>query len=109
MSNKLKLGLFICALIFTLMLVNAPDRVGENHYLIDSLRSRAYRAERERDKYKEEARQKDILADTWFKEAERLRTSKTIYITKYRHDTVHINSLTPNQLDSAIQSIYPKK
>lgn len=109
MSNKLKLGVFILAVCFTVIIATAPPRVGENRALIDSLRSRAYNAERERDKFKEEARQKDILADTWFKEAERLRTSKTIYITKHHHDTVRINSLTPNQLDSAIQSTYPKR
>lgn len=109
MNNKLKLGLFLIAVIFTIVIATAPPRVGENKSLIDSLRQRAYNAERERDKFKEEARQKDILADTWFKEAERLRISKTVYVTKYKYDTVLINSLTPNQLDSALQSTYPRR
>ena len=109
MSNKLKLGIFIVAVIFTIVIATAPPRVGENRDLIDSLRQRAYNAERERDKYKEEARQKDILADTWFKEAELLRTSKTVFVTRYIHETEHINSLTPDRLDSLLRATYPER
>ena len=109
MNNKLKLGLFIVAVIFTIVIATAPPRVGENRSLIDSLRQRAYNAERREQKALERAKRDSIMSDTWFKEAERLRVSKTIYIIKYKIDTAKINRLSDPELDSAIRATYPDK
>lgn len=109
MSNKLKLGLFIVALIFTIMIATAPPRQGEHGSLIDSLKRRVYQAERERDKALQEAKEKDILASTWFAEAEKLRKQKTVYVTKYKNEVKRIDSLSDPRLDSILRAIYPER
>lgn len=109
MNRKLLSFLFVVAVIFTVAIITGPDRQGENRSLIDSLRIRAYNAERGEQKWKDRAGRDSILANTWFLEAEKWRKSKTVYVTKYKNDTAKINHLSDPKLDSAIQSVYPRR
>jgi hypothetical protein len=109
MNRKLLSFLFVVAVIFTVTIITGPEREGENRSLIDSLRIRAYQAERMRDKALEEARIKDIEATTWFNEAERMRKSKTVYVTKYKNEVHRIDSIAPDSAFSEFRAIYPDK
>jgi len=99
----------VVAVIFTIAIVTGPDRVGENGAVIDSLTREVYKAQRDRDKYKEEARIKDIEATTWFNEAEKWRKSKTVYVTKYKNEIHRIDSIAPDSAFTEFRAIYPDK
>ena len=108
MKNIIPILILIVA-IFLAGRFTAPRSDPDSQRILDSLNrdiaTRGFLLRQARDSVK----QMNTLADTWFKEAERWRKAKTVVKTQYIHDTVQINSLTPNQLDSALRAIYPPK
>lgn len=108
MNRKLLSFLFVVAVIFTVAIITGPDRVGENGDKVDSLKREVYKATRERDRARDSVKHFQIMSETYFQESERLRQSKTVYVTKYRNETKRIDSLSDPQLDSSLFAIYPR-
>lgn len=109
MNRKLLSFLFVVAFIFTIAIITAPPRQGENALLIDSLKRRAYKAERERDRARDSAKQFSILADTWYNLAQSKQKDRVVIRTVYNNEKKHIDSLSDRGLDSAFRAIYPDK